>query len=183
LDTNSPLSHTQERTLSDPVIDVVLAGHERHWLLALALYVVEKVLPGQLVHAEDLAAANVPALHAAHVMSLDAPCTGDAVPDGQSTHCALSEKVPVGQISTISSVLVIDWMYPCVRFACCSSGLRFWFRVVLPERVSMSTPMLICCMEGWARVKRRSAAMKLAFIRTQGGGGFNTWLGILLSKI
>jgi hypothetical protein len=48
----------------------------------------------------------------------------------------------------------------------------------------MSTPMLICWMVGWARAKRRrSVAMRLAFIRTQGGGGFNTWLGVLLSKI
>jgi flagellar biosynthesis protein FlhG len=62
-------------------MDVVLAGHERHWLLALALYVVEKVLPGQLVHAEDLAAANVPALHAAHVVvPRDQPAAQDRRP-------------------------------------------------------------------------------------------------------
>lgn len=70
----------------------------------------ENVLTGQSVHADDAAAANVPALHPPHVMSFEAPSTGDAVPTGQSTHRPPvgDEKVPLVQMSTMSSSCVTD---------------------------------------------------------------------------
>ena len=86
LETKFPLLHTHERTLSEPVTEVVLDGQARHCVIAVALYVGENVLTGQLVHTDEAVAENVPALQAAHVMSLGAPSTGDAVPEGQLVH-------------------------------------------------------------------------------------------------
>jgi hypothetical protein len=109
-ETNSPLSHTHERTLLDPGVELVSVGHERHCATDEALYVGENELVGQLVHVEDATEANVPAMHDAQVMSLMAPVTGDAVPAGQLVQSPPSgdENVPVLQISTTSSSCVID---------------------------------------------------------------------------
>jgi hypothetical protein len=105
LETKSPFLHTHERTLLDPLVDVVSGGHVRHCALDTALYVGENVLAGQFVHTDDAVAANDPALHAAHVISLEAPSTVEAVPDGQSAHEPPlgKEKVPAWQMSTRSS--------------------------------------------------------------------------------
>ncbi len=110
LETNEPLLHTHDRTLSEPTVEVVSGGQERHWETDVALYWGEKVLTGQLVQTEDATAEKVPALHAAHVMSLIAPSAGDAVPEGQLTHAPPvgEENVPVGQMSTRSSSCVMD---------------------------------------------------------------------------
>ena len=110
LETKSPLLHTHDRTLLEAVVDVVSGGHDRHWVMDPALYVGENVLAGQLVHTDDAVAAKEPALHAAHVMSLDAPSAAEAVPDGQSMHEAMSgpEKVPAWHMSTKSSCTAMD---------------------------------------------------------------------------
>jgi hypothetical protein len=50
------------------------------------MYVVENVLMTQSVHTDEACAENEPVLHALHVIGLDAPCTADSVPAGQSTH-------------------------------------------------------------------------------------------------
>ena len=70
---------------------------------------------GQLMHTEDEGDANVPALHAEHVMALDAPSTGEAVPEGHGTQALPStdENVPVGQISTKRISLEMEDMVPC----------------------------------------------------------------------
>jgi hypothetical protein len=110
LETKSPLLHTHERTLFEPVVEDVSGGHERHCVMDEALYVGENVLIGQLVHTDEAVAAKEPALQAAHVMSLIAPSTGEAVPEGQLVQSPLSgdEKVPVLHMSTKSSCSVID---------------------------------------------------------------------------
>ena len=79
-------------------------------MISAALNVGENVLTGQFVHTDEAVAENVPALHAAHVMSLDAPSTGDAVPEGQLMHAPPvgEENVPVGHMSTSSSSCVMD---------------------------------------------------------------------------
>lgn len=81
-----------------------------HWEMVEALYSVEKVLTGQLVQVEAAMPEKVPALQAAHVMSLEAPSTGDAVPAGHLMHSPLpgEENVPVGHMSTRSSSCVMD---------------------------------------------------------------------------
>ena len=97
-------------------------------MISVALYVGENVLTGQLVHTDEAVAEKVPALQAAHVMSLAAPSTGDAVPERQLTHGPPpgEENVPVGLMSTNSSCCVTDCMNPCVRFAWESSALILW---------------------------------------------------------
>jgi len=110
LETKNPLLHTHDRTLSEPVVDVVSGGHAMHCVTDDALYVGENVLTGQFVHADDAEAAKVPALHPPHVMSFEAPSTGDAVPCGQSMHAPPpgAEYVPLEQMSTMSSCCVTD---------------------------------------------------------------------------
>ena len=153
-DTKSPLLHTHERTVLDPGVEAVSVGHERHCATDAALYVGENELVGQLVHAEDAIDANFPALHAAQVMSLMAPSTGDAVPAGQFVHKPLScdENVPVWQISTESSSCVMDLMIACDRFAPESSTPRLLNRsVVLSVAISTFTSS-ICWLERWKHV-------------------------------
>lgn len=74
------------------------------------MYCGENVSIGQFVHADDAVDANDPALHPLHVMSFEAPSTGEAVPAGQSTHRPPvgEENVPLVQMSTTSSSCVID---------------------------------------------------------------------------
>jgi len=67
LETKKPLLHTHDRTLSDPTVEVVSEGQGMHSATEAALYCGEKVLTGQLVHAEDAMPAKVPALQAAHI--------------------------------------------------------------------------------------------------------------------
>ncbi len=109
-ETKNPPLHTHDRTLSEPTVEVVSDGQAKHCEIVAALYCGEKVLVGQFVHTDDAAAAKVPALHAAHVMSFEAPSTGDAVPEGQLTHAPPvgEENVPVGHMSTRSSSCVMD---------------------------------------------------------------------------
>ena len=74
---------------------------------------------GQLLHVEDAGDANVPALHALHVIAVEAPSTDDDVPRGQETQLLPStdENVPVGHMSTMRISLEIEEIVACWRFA------------------------------------------------------------------
>ena len=70
---------------------------------------------GQLMHTEDAEDANVPALHAEHVMAVDAPSTDEEDPEGHATQALPStdENVPVGQMSTMRISLEMEEMVAC----------------------------------------------------------------------
>ena len=74
---------------------------------------------GQLLHVDDAGEAKVPALHALHVMAVDAPSTDDDVPGGHETQLlpSMDEKVPVGHMSTIRISFEMDEIVACCRLA------------------------------------------------------------------